>query len=727
MPIDNVLPAIEKSDITIVIASPLSDIAVEIPKLLHDSSFLKNNGSILVSNPREEKVKELTVRSSRGLKDGSSEIGHTVGFSLPFLSVTSSLTKIEYATDALVSYELAADPFLKARSALIIDDVHLRRKWTDVILSIVKNVARYRREQKIVNGFKTILCISQSCLQLVDQLVKFFLDNEGQPVVINVVELETSKSFGIDTYYLDSPTSNYLEKATETVLSLFEHFYFSETNKLQAGGDVLVFLPTRLDVNSVLKKASNEIHHLDSFKRLEEQPHIKFFAFHESLSVPELQELRSKDDLETSNVPIWRVIICTSLAENDFTLLESGRVMAVIDSGLEAVRFSLFNKQKTFLRPISQSKAEIRRGMAGNNMLGHVVSSKCFRIYRSDYYTKLPYNDDPELTVLAGFEDKPCVSNSLLADILIMLISIKIKNPLTQFDFLPPIPLSVTTSTDEFQGSFRASFLYLFFMECIDSDCGITEIGEIVAQLATIPINFSRSIISANNYGCLNEMVTITAMFLAGGISTIFVNPAKDERDNALNEHRKFQVCEGDALTLLNVYESYRQNGGASGNGTVKWAASKYLNYRALLRAEGIRTQILRQIENITFPIQSGKLDLKDKITERLCKCICEGFFLNIARKTVAPDATNYEHGRRENDTGIRYELVNEDNGTDHDITLVKAHDSSVGMIPDLTTESNWVIYTSMVEQRDSEWIIEGLTMVKKDWVMKSKFYQEKI
>lgn len=732
----SVQQALSCSDILIIVSHPLANVPVELPLQLYESGYTKdNNTSILITNPSNEKVKELAARASKNTKIRSTELGRTVGFSLPFMSVTSSTTYIEYVSDAIAVHELTVDPFLKARSLVMVDDVHLRGKWTDVLLSLIKSVMTYEKGQTSKtrkNDLKLIINVSATCLQLVDQIVDFFSEKE---IGIKVMELEAFKTCPVDTYYLDAPTSNFVEKTIESIITVFDETYFAYPKLYHQGGDVIAFLPTKSDVVAVLKKIANEIHHLDSYKKIRHPPEIVFYSFHEDTKPDDLLQLRKPVPMNESDTAFWRVIVATSVAENDYQLLNTGRICSVIDSGFDSIRLPAFNKQKIFLRTISKSKSEIRRSMAGNNKLGH--TGKCFRLYSNDDAKEMPSNEVPELSVLLHLEQEYSFMTSVLADIFLLLISLKIKSISTRFEFLPPLNISSETPNG-FISAFNKTYMYLFFMGCVDSNCNMTSAGILMSRLSFVPIPFALSVIASAGYklshspfqttgNCLHEMVTITAMFLAGGLSTIFISPeSKEERELAIRMHQKFQVFEGDAITLLNVYETYQQKGGAGAPKIGKWAAENYLNYRALLRAEGIRTQILRYIQSMSLPQVSTQLT-KESITERLCKCICQGFFLNAAKKSSVSesfDDFNFEKLSK-GDFGIRYELINEEKTNSDDTLLVKAHDSSVGNDPNFVKGVSWIVYTSLVERRNNQWVIEGVTAVKKEWLTSSNFYQE--
>lgn len=665
------------------------------------------------------------------------------------------------------------DPLLNTRSVLVIDDIHVRGKWTDILLGLIKQILLYKKRQPLKstgsfqqqnergqnstssqNSLKVILCVSPTCLQLVDMLIDFFSDSSSsnnthqQPLSTGVVLLDNhnTRLAPVDTYYLDKPTNNYMDQAISTLMTIFRDTYLKQNR----GGDVLIFMPTKKDVTQFIRNAGNEIHNLSEFKKLSDPPTVFFFPFHDKLTTEEKLELHNNEYFSEGNT--WRIIIATSIAENDYALLATGRLCCVIDSGFDKVELSSISTHALRLKPISQSKADIRRSMASHSTQGRI--GKCFRLYRHDYAVNaMQSSDDPELLLLRGGEQNNVTMASGFAEILLRLLFFQIQNIATGFEFLPPVILAFgeKESSRESLKSIDNALLHLFFMGCANSEGQLTRIGRLVVQLKGVPIPFARAIIassaaevesstenldqSESGGGCLYEMVTITAMFLAGGPSSIFFEPSsKQEREQAYKEHGKFQAVEGDAITLLNVYEAYLRQGGGSANGVSRWAANKYLNYRTLLRAEGIRTQLVNDVTRLGIANNSSGRGFKknaENISERLCRSICKGFFLNAAKKTYSSPSfehesnhwTGYKSGGKA-DTGIRYELLNESNSTEGKV-LVKPHQSSVGSNPEIGTDKPWVVYTNLREHNNNEWYIEGITVVKREWLASSNFYQE--
>merc|ERR1712032_1378503 len=87
-------------------------------------------------------------------------------------------------------------------------------------------------------------------------------------------------------------------------------------------------------------------------------------------------------------------------------------------------------------------------------------------------------------------------------------------------------------------------------------------------QMSELPIHptLAKMLLSSGEMGCSQEIVTIIAMLQ---VENVFVyNPG--QADKAKIAKRKFEVEEGDLLTLLNVYYAFHNRGGSD------WSKSKH-------------------------------------------------------------------------------------------------------------------------------------------------------
>lgn len=135
--------------------------------------------------------------------------------------------------------------------------------------------------------------------------------------------------------------------------------------------------------------------------------------------------------------------------------------------------------------------------------------------------------------------------------------------------------------------------------------------------MAAFPVDpkMSKVIISAQEYHCLEEVLTIMSML---STESVLINP-HSKREEALAARQKFLSSEGDHITLLNVFRAYK-----GVNGNKQWCQENYINMRNMRSCFDVR----RQLRDICV---RQKLDMQScgQETSKLRKCICTGFFMN--------------------------------------------------------------------------------------------------
>lgn len=76
--------------------------------------------------------------------------GDHVGYSIRFEDMTSKNTFLKYMTDGMLLREAMTDPLMERYSAVILDEAHERTLATDVLLGLIKEIARKRPDLKII-------------------------------------------------------------------------------------------------------------------------------------------------------------------------------------------------------------------------------------------------------------------------------------------------------------------------------------------------------------------------------------------------------------------------------------------------------------------------------------------------------------------------------------------------------------------------------------------------
>lgn len=93
------------------------------------------------------------------------------------------------------------------------------------------------------------------------------------------------------------------------------------------------------------------------------------------------------------------------------------------------------------------------------------------------------------------------------------------------------------------------------------------------------------------------DALTVAAML---SVQNPFLNPrrgGREKRERVREAMEEFAVTEGDHITYLNVFNSFEEAGSSS-----DWCEENCINYRALVRAGEIRSQLSRCGE-ISIPL----------------------------------------------------------------------------------------------------------------------------
>jgi len=285
-----------------------------------------------------------------------------------------------------------------------------------------------------------------------------------------------------------------------------------------------------------------------------------------------------------------KVVIATNIAETSITI---DGIYYVVDPG--------FVKQNTYdpklgmdsliVVPISQAQANQRAGRAGRTGPG-----KCFRLY-----TEAAYNSELLPTT------PPEIQRQNLAHVILMLKAMGI-NDLLHFDFMDPPPTNTMLEALE----------TLYALSALDDEGLLTRLGRKMADFPMDP-PLAKVLIYSVDMGCSDEVLTIVAMLNMG---TVFYRP-KEKQQQADQKKAKFHDPHGDHLTLLNVYNAWKQGGFSS-----PWCFENFIQFRSMKRAKDVRDQLLKIMQRYRHPVVSCGRD-----TQKVRQALCSGFFRNAARK----------------------------------------------------------------------------------------------
>lgn len=314
--------------------------------------------------------------------------------------------------------------------------------------------------------------------------------------------------FPVSIMYAKEPEQDYLDASLITVM---------QVHLSQPPGDILLFLTGKEEIDTACEILYDRMNSLGRGA-----PPLSVLPVYSALP----SELQTKI-FEPAPAGTRKCIVATNIAEASLTI---DGIYYVVDPG--------FCKQKCYnarlgmdslvVTPISQASANQRAGRAGRTGPG-----KCFRLYTElAYKNEMMPNSVPEL------------QRTNLGNVVLQLKAMGI-NDLLGFDFMdaPPVQTLIT------------ALEMLYALGALDEEGLLTRLGRKMAEFPLEP-QLSKILIASVDLGCAEEILTVVAML---SVEQIFYRP-KEKQAQADMKKAKFFQPEGDHLTLLTVYQSWKHN-----------------------------------------------------------------------------------------------------------------------------------------------------------------------
>lgn len=341
------------------------------------------------------------------------------------------------------------EPDLKSYSVVMVDEAHERTLSTDLLFGLLKQIARFRPDIKLLISSATL--DAEKFSDYFDCAPIFRIPGRRFPVEIN---------------YTKVPEADYLDAAIATALQI-------HVNEPPGDGDILVFLTGQEEIETAQEILKQRTHCLGS-----KIPELVICPIYANLPT----ELQAKV-FEPTPQGARKVVLATNIAETSLTI---DGIKYVIDPGFVKMNFydPRTGMESLKIIPISKASANQRAGRSGRTGPG-----KCFRLYTAyTYYNELDDNSVPE------------IQRTNLANVVLSLTSLGIDD-LLKFDFMDPPPSEAVLKALEL----------LFALGALNKYGELTKVGRKMAEFPLDPM-LSKMIVASDKYKCSDEIITIAAM-----------------------------------------------------------------------------------------------------------------------------------------------------------------------------------------------------------------------
>ncbi|TDZ22207.1 Pre-mRNA-splicing factor ATP-dependent RNA helicase prp16 [Colletotrichum orbiculare MAFF 240422] len=377
------------------------------------------------------------------------------------------------------------------------------------------------------------------------------------------------RTFPVDVMFHRSPVEDYVDTAVQQVLSI--HVSMDQ-------GDILVFMTGQEDIEITCELIQRRLDALNG------PPKLSILPIYSQMPA----DLQAKI-FDRAAAGVRKCIVATNIAETSLTV---DGIKYVVDAGYSKMK--VYNPKMGMdtlqITPISQANASQRSGRAGRTGPG-----KAFRLF-----TEKAFKEELYLQTI------PEIQRTNLSNTVLMLKSLGVKD-LLDFDFMDPPP----------QDTITTSMFDLWALGALDNLGELTPLGRKMSAFPMDP-SLSKLLITAEEYGCSEEMITIVSML---SVPNVFYRP-KERQEEADTQREKFWVHESDHLTYLQVYSAWKSNGCSDG-----WCIKHFLHPKSLRRAKEIRDQLLDIIKMQKMEMISCGMDW-----DIIRKCICSGYYHQAAK-----------------------------------------------------------------------------------------------
>ena len=625
---DAIVETVGANQVTIISGETGSGKSTQAVQFILDDMIRRKIGAsanIICTQPRRISALGLAERVA---EERCSKVGDEVGYAIRGESrQKAGITKITFVTTGVLLRKLQTSggrsedvvAALADVSHVVVDEVHERNLDIDLLLIILRDVLKQRKDLKVI-------LMSATLDAGVFEAYFKGLSNVG------MIEIQ-GRTFPVEDYYLDDvvrligmenaqdyePMGSFIQGLglrinydliASTVRAIDQDLPASE-------GAILIFLPGTLEINKTIAA-------------VERIPSIHGLPLHASLTPAEQRRV-----FPPAPQGKRKVIAATNVAETSITIED---VVAVIDLG--KVKETSFDPADNMVKLeevwASRAACKQRRGRAGR-----VQAGKCYKLYTRNAEANMSERPEPEIRRVP------------LEQLCLSILAMGVKD-------VPAFLANALTPPET--SAVEGAIALLGRMGALDGQ-ELTALGR---HLSLIPADLrcGKLMVYGATFGCLEACLTIAAILTVR--SPFFKN------DQAKAAITSFAPDQGDLICDLRAFEQWVELSKTSSPRDVRsWCDKNYLSSQTLWDISCNRTQYLSSLTDAGFLPSTSRESLPKSLNQHnsnsaLIRALIAGSFnpqtarIDFPDKKFAPSMS----GAVELDTEARtIKFFNQENG----------------------------------------------------------------
>ncbi|CAF3511371.1 unnamed protein product, partial [Adineta steineri] len=380
------------------------------------------------------------------------------------------------------------------------------------------------------------------------------------------------RNYPIEDIYLEDDVENYVHASVAKAV---------EIHQKKEPGDILVFLTGQdeidLAINELKQKLVNDKDYvaLSLHNRISPQQSVDIFK-----KIPDKR----------------KIIFSTNVAETSVTI---DGIKHVIETGMVKEKMWDEKRKMQVLKtgPITKSSVKQRRGRAGRTSSGI-----CHHLYTVATYESMNTSSRAEILC----------TQPILA--ILKLKNLGIFNT-ESFDWLE------APSTSNLQEAHQT----LILLKAINEEGELTNLGNDMAYLGIDP-KLTAMLSKAKQLECLSEVLIIAGM-LTVSQNIWWRRKGEAAKHGALAARGKLSHESGDHITLLIIYQFWKQFGDNAKKEQYDWCTSRFINAKSLKIADEFIEENSKLMDHSLVVNEN----LDQGLADRILQCLTTGFFHNLA------------------------------------------------------------------------------------------------